>query len=141
MADLKRVLHTLKGGARLAGVPQIGDLSHAFESMLDDMPGGEVPQETCLDLARQASDRLMEQGDQLASGREVQAFSDLVARLESPAEVAPQEARPSEAAGIGGCGVRRWPHPYPRPGARPLRAYFRRRAAQDDERVSDQSSL
>jgi len=35
--DLKRSLHTFKGGARLAGLMDIGDLSHDFESVLIDM--------------------------------------------------------------------------------------------------------
>ena len=32
--ELKRVLHTLKGGARLAGVTDIGDVSHDFETYI-----------------------------------------------------------------------------------------------------------
>jgi chemosensory pili system protein ChpA (sensor histidine kinase/response regulator) len=35
--DLKRSLHTFKGGARLAGLADIGDLSHEFESELIEM--------------------------------------------------------------------------------------------------------
>jgi chemosensory pili system protein ChpA (sensor histidine kinase/response regulator) len=34
LADLLRILHTLKGGARLAGLVAIGDLSHDFETLL-----------------------------------------------------------------------------------------------------------
>jgi chemosensory pili system protein ChpA (sensor histidine kinase/response regulator) len=35
MNGLLRALHTLKGGARIAGVTPVGDLSHAIESMLE----------------------------------------------------------------------------------------------------------
>ena len=35
--ELKRCLHTFKGGARLAGLSDLGDLSHNFESVLIDM--------------------------------------------------------------------------------------------------------
>ena len=35
MSGLLRALHTLKGGARIAGVTPIGDLSHAIESLLE----------------------------------------------------------------------------------------------------------
>ena len=35
--DLKRALHTLKGGARLAGLKQLGDISHDFEAYLLDL--------------------------------------------------------------------------------------------------------
>lgn len=35
--ELKRYLHTFKGGARLAGLSELGDISHDFESVLIDM--------------------------------------------------------------------------------------------------------
>ncbi|TAH45377.1 MAG: response regulator [Gammaproteobacteria bacterium] len=35
VATLQRDLHTLKGGARMAGIGPIGDLTHAMESLLD----------------------------------------------------------------------------------------------------------
>lgn len=35
--ELKRCLHTFKGGARLAGLTELGDLSHDFETMLIEM--------------------------------------------------------------------------------------------------------
>ena len=35
LAELKRCLHTLKGGARMAGIPAMGNLSHETESLLD----------------------------------------------------------------------------------------------------------
>jgi len=83
--DMKRILHTLKGAARLAGIAQIGDLSHAFESMLGSAPAGATPPQAYLGLARRTADRLMEQGDKFAAGSAVPAFSDLVAQLESTA--------------------------------------------------------
>ncbi len=35
LQEMQRVLHTLKGSARLAGLSQLGDLAHDFESFLD----------------------------------------------------------------------------------------------------------
>src|SRR5690606_33294092 len=35
--DLQRILHTLKGGARLAGLTQLGNVAHRFETMLMDV--------------------------------------------------------------------------------------------------------
>ena len=107
IADLKRVLHTLKGGARLAGIPPIGDLSHAFETMLDDMASVDAAGSAHLTLAREACDRLMEQGDLLASGGPVEAFSDLVSRLESATEAAAESAVVAEISAA--------PAPVPRP--------------------------
>jgi chemosensory pili system protein ChpA (sensor histidine kinase/response regulator) len=40
IAGLQRDLHTLKGGARMAGLGPIGDLSHAMESLLDAVYDG-----------------------------------------------------------------------------------------------------
>ena len=34
LAALKRTLHTLKGGARMAGIGAMGDLSHELESLI-----------------------------------------------------------------------------------------------------------
>jgi chemosensory pili system protein ChpA (sensor histidine kinase/response regulator) len=43
--DLKRSLHTFKGGARLAGIMSLGDLSHDFETMIIDFSrGGDLDQ-------------------------------------------------------------------------------------------------
>ncbi|GAA4814685.1 hypothetical protein GCM10011365_03360 [Marinicella pacifica] len=39
---LQRDLHTLKGGARMAGLNQIGDLSHQLESLLETIAGKEM---------------------------------------------------------------------------------------------------
>jgi chemosensory pili system protein ChpA (sensor histidine kinase/response regulator) len=39
MSGLLRALHTLKGGARIAGVTPVGDLSHALESLLERSHG------------------------------------------------------------------------------------------------------
>ncbi len=35
--QMKRVLHTLKGGARLAGMKRLGDISHTFENRVIDL--------------------------------------------------------------------------------------------------------
>jgi Chemotaxis protein histidine kinase and related kinases len=40
LAELLRLLHTLKGGARMAGLPVIGDLIHALESVLIEIAEG-----------------------------------------------------------------------------------------------------
>ena len=39
MAGLLRALHTLKGGARIAGLTPVGDLSHAIETLLERSHG------------------------------------------------------------------------------------------------------
>lgn len=45
VAELQRLLHTLKGGARMANVPAIGDLAHAMESLLERISDGRTKPE------------------------------------------------------------------------------------------------
>ncbi|HAV69820.1 MAG TPA: hypothetical protein DC473_13130, partial [Alcanivorax sp.] len=35
--DLKRALHTLKGGARLSGLNELGEMSHRFETLMHNL--------------------------------------------------------------------------------------------------------
>ncbi|NOX75349.1 MAG: response regulator, partial [Gammaproteobacteria bacterium] len=42
VAELQRLLHTLKGGARMANVVAVGDLSHAMESLLERITEGHL---------------------------------------------------------------------------------------------------
>ena len=37
IGELQRALHTLKGGARMTGIPQMGDVSHAMESRVAEI--------------------------------------------------------------------------------------------------------
>jgi chemosensory pili system protein ChpA (sensor histidine kinase/response regulator) len=42
VAELQRQLHTLKGGARMAGITAMGDLSHELETLVIQIDGGHV---------------------------------------------------------------------------------------------------
>lgn len=60
LEELQRTLHTLKGGARLSGQAQIGDLSHAFESLLAGVEHGVVDNDDEVRaLSQRVADRLM----------------------------------------------------------------------------------
>ncbi len=59
IADLQRELHTLKGGARMADIGEIGDLSHAMESLIVATADGSVqPSAEMFALLEQTHDRL-----------------------------------------------------------------------------------
>jgi chemosensory pili system protein ChpA (sensor histidine kinase/response regulator) len=65
--ELKRVLHTLKGASRLAGVTQIGDLSHAYESFFIALEHGSLAHsEQINQIARQVADHILGQIETLA---------------------------------------------------------------------------
>ncbi|MBV8341606.1 MAG: chemotaxis protein CheA, partial [Gammaproteobacteria bacterium] len=101
--SLKRPLHTLKGGARMAGISPMGDLSHELESLVMLVDTGRVNADAALFEAIQASlDELARMREQVASGRRVAPARAMVARLQSLARPggAPAEPPPSPAPGV-----------------------------------------
>ena len=82
VTELKRVLHTLKGGARMAGVPAMGDLAHEVESLLTQSElaahdcGAEDPQ-----VLQASLDELNQMRDTVSAGRRVPPARELVARV------------------------------------------------------------
>jgi chemosensory pili system protein ChpA (sensor histidine kinase/response regulator) len=90
LAELKRVMHTLKGGARLAGISAMGDLSHSLETMLPKL--GRISAESDgagVALAQQALDRLHQMRDSVDAGRAAPVADQLVSELEHFGEAPP----------------------------------------------------
>jgi chemosensory pili system protein ChpA (sensor histidine kinase/response regulator) len=80
--ELKRALHTLKGGARMAGAMILGTLAHNTESLLTRVESGSVaPSGALLDLLDEAHDTLVTMLDSLREGRPVAVAQHLNARL------------------------------------------------------------
>jgi chemosensory pili system protein ChpA (sensor histidine kinase/response regulator) len=80
---INRLLHTLKGSARLTGLAVIGDLSHALETRLKALsedPGAINDQ--MLELAQRALDRLSVQVDALEQGMPIPRMTSLIALLD-----------------------------------------------------------
>ena len=91
VARLQRFLHTLKGGARMAGLLAMGDLSHALETLLvriGEGSSGATP--AALDLVQRGLDELQQMRDAIDAGRAIAAAAPLVAQLEgfNPAHAA-----------------------------------------------------
>ncbi|HLF12819.1 MAG TPA: Hpt domain-containing protein, partial [Gammaproteobacteria bacterium] len=81
--ELQRLLHTLKGGARMAGIPAMGDLSHALETLLSDMTVGRVqPNGDASDVVQRCLDQLHLMRDAIDTGRVVPAMV-LITEIES----------------------------------------------------------
>jgi len=79
---LQRQLHTLKGGARMAGVTPIGDLSHTLESIFEDIVEGRLTRSSAMfDLLQLAHDRLVTMLEQVRNNAEVTSADDLIARI------------------------------------------------------------
>jgi chemosensory pili system protein ChpA (sensor histidine kinase/response regulator) len=84
---INRLLHTLKGSARLAGLSPIGDLSHALETRLTAVRAarGQVD-DTTLELAQRTVDTLSLQMDALQQHTPLPRAAALVAALSQEPE-------------------------------------------------------
>ncbi|HTY50384.1 MAG TPA: Hpt domain-containing protein, partial [Steroidobacteraceae bacterium] len=107
LAALKRPLHTLKGGARMAGITTMGNLSHELETLVDRIDTGQVAPDGAFDLLQSGMDELGRMRDQVAVGAGVVPARALIRRIHtltnpqaaaSVATAAPAPAAISEAA-------------------------------------------
>ncbi|MDZ7842332.1 MAG: Hpt domain-containing protein [Gammaproteobacteria bacterium] len=78
---LKRELHTLKGGARAAGLQAIGDLSHNAETMLESVAGSGDQPGDLLDVLEEVHDTLASMVQGLETGRTLDPDPGLIQRL------------------------------------------------------------
>jgi len=80
--SLQRQLHTLKGGARMAGIMPIGDLSHSLESTFEAVVEGQLqrtPQ--MMDLLQLSHDRLVTMLEQVRNHEPVTPADDLIRKV------------------------------------------------------------
>ncbi|MCC5867964.1 MAG: response regulator [Gammaproteobacteria bacterium] len=97
VVELQRLLHTLKGGARMAGLTSMGDLSHEMESLLEGLAAGRVvPGPGLPQLLQRSVDTLHSMRDSLDAGHQLsvdhkllEALSAAAAGRETEAEAAP----------------------------------------------------
>ncbi|WP_163836149.1 Hpt domain-containing protein [Spartinivicinus ruber] len=80
--ELQRDLHTLKGGARMAEISEIGDLSHELEFLYEGLSDGRLKTaQPLFDLLLQCHDRLADMLDELRSTNYCRPADDLIACL------------------------------------------------------------
>jgi chemosensory pili system protein ChpA (sensor histidine kinase/response regulator) len=101
VTELKRLLHTLKGGSRMAGLRAMGDLSHEVESFLAAIGGGSVTaREPAFDVLQASLDELHRMREQANSGVRIAPARDLITRIRALAqsqEVTEAACEPSPA--------------------------------------------
>jgi chemosensory pili system protein ChpA (sensor histidine kinase/response regulator) len=79
---LKRHLHTLKGGARMAGITAMGNLSHEIEALLINIDDGRIEPSAKIDeFLQQSIDELHRMRDMVIAGKPVTANTDLEQRI------------------------------------------------------------
>jgi chemosensory pili system protein ChpA (sensor histidine kinase/response regulator) len=97
--ELQRHLHTLKGGARLAGIASMGDLSHALESLVTVIAEGRAADIGAADQHIQRTlDELHRMRDTVEGGHMPPASDPLLAALDALASGRPVEAEVPAAA-------------------------------------------
>jgi chemosensory pili system protein ChpA (sensor histidine kinase/response regulator) len=80
--ELKRHLHTLKGGARMAGIVAMGNLSHELEALLINIDDEHIsPSAQIDDLLQLSIDELHRMRDMVIAGKKVTAAADLEQRI------------------------------------------------------------
>jgi len=94
LTAIQRNLHTVKGGARMAGITVIGDLSHSIESLLEAVTTGEIEvTDSDVSLLEHGFDRLHQMLMRTARHVQVQSPIELIHALEGriPANADTQE--------------------------------------------------
>jgi chemosensory pili system protein ChpA (sensor histidine kinase/response regulator) len=140
VAELQRQLHTLKGGARMAGISAMGDLSHELETLVLQIDNGAVAGNDHAHAVMQASlDELSRMRDLVSAGKLPSNARDLIAQIRglaqpgtiqaaaapataappAPATAAPAMAAPSAAAAIPAPTPTPTPTPAPAAAAAP----------------------
>jgi chemosensory pili system protein ChpA (sensor histidine kinase/response regulator) len=99
VAELQRQLHTLKGGARMAGISAMGDLSHELETLVIQIDGGAVTADDHAHAVMQASlDELARMRDLVSAGQLPSSAQPLLAQIRALASGMPQaRAEPAPA--------------------------------------------
>ncbi|MCZ6716343.1 MAG: Hpt domain-containing protein [Gammaproteobacteria bacterium] len=98
LAELKRCLHTLKGGARMAGIPAMGNLSHETESLLDMIGQDRLSFSDSVAKILQASmDGLHAMRETVSFGQQVASRQDLEQRIAGLMVVAGSDTREKAA--------------------------------------------
>ncbi|MET0130416.1 MAG: response regulator, partial [Stenotrophomonas chelatiphaga] len=142
LAGLQRDLHTLKGGARMAGINPIGDLGHGIESLLEAVFAGRTSIEhSDVQLLERGFDRLHQMLTLTGNHRQVAAADDLVAAFEARTQGRPathaEAEEPTAAASSAAALIASLPLSAPLPveaggeeegGARPQQEQVRVRA-------------
>ena len=96
VTELKRLLHTLKGGARMAGIRAMGDLSHEVESFLAAIESGtSAADAAAFDVLQGSLDELHRMREMANSGQRLPSARELILRIRALAAV-PTTAAPME---------------------------------------------
>jgi len=123
VAELQRQLHTLKGGARMAGISAMGDLSHELETLVIQIDSGFVAGDDHAHAVMQATlDELARMRDLVSGGTVPGAAAALIEQIRdvatpgrAPTAVPASAATPAASAAPRPIPVPAAPRPAPAP--------------------------
>jgi len=96
-----RTLHTLKGGARLAGAMRLGEMAHRLETRIERLTASDAPTPGSTDVeALQAVSDAMSHAFEALRSRDAQAYSDAVAAAVAPPPVSRAIDTPAPLAAV-----------------------------------------
>lgn len=95
VAELQRELHTLKGGARMAELPEVADLCHELETLYERLNDGVIDlSEDTLPLAQSAHDLLFTQLQSVREGKGPENPERMIEALKVASQRSGAESRP-----------------------------------------------
>lgn len=85
--ELQRQLHTLKGGARMAGIVELGDLGHSIESLLTAVVDGHMQvSKPMFELVLRSQDRLVQMLELVQEHKALTAATDIINEVDNMLE-------------------------------------------------------
>ena len=82
--ELLRQLHTLKGGARMAGIEPIGDLSHSLETLFTALVEGNVNGgDALVDIVQNSFDNLVKMVDAVRKDQKLLSAKEAIRQIET----------------------------------------------------------
>ena len=116
VAELQRHLHTLKGGARMAGISAMGDLSHELETLVINIESGAVQDNDHAHEVMQASlDELARMRDTVSAGSVPAAAVGLLFQVRQMAAGAPVASAPVASTPVTPASIESSPAPVAAP--------------------------
>jgi len=97
-AACMRTLHTLKGGARLAGAMRLGEMAHRLETRIERLTAADASASAGDVETLQARADSMTQAFDALRNRDAQAYADAVAASSAPLAAAAPPPAPAESA-------------------------------------------
>ena len=95
---LKRALHTLKGGARMAGIMAMGDLSHELETLVGQAESGSLAADDAVfDVIQASLDHLAGMREAVVNGQGVPPAQAMIARIRALTQLGAPAAPPPPA--------------------------------------------